>query len=271
MAGIPKASRNDEESTDMRTIAVTALALATGVTVGAVQAEVDQSATEAVKEAVKTLWQDQHKAWDAHDIDGVIDGVLATYADSDDIMLMGTGPGEHWVGQKEIRDAYAHFMENFDAHTMEVQCGEGAGSTRGDVVWLTGVCNFTDEQGDQPRQFVTNLSAVLVKQGDGWVTSDPDYRFGNLLECDSLSELLRSSPARQRFVDRPVRLMQGDCIQCDYLALCHGGCPVRTYTMHGSLFEKDPYCHLYKSLYRHAEVRPTQLAGTAATDGRVTG
>ena len=86
----------------------------------------------------------------------------------------------------------------------------------------------------------------------------PDYRFGNILECDSLSELLNGSAARQRFVERPVKLMQGDCIQCDYLTLCHGGCPVRTYSVHRTLFEKDPYCHLYKTLFRHLENRAAQ-------------
>lgn len=144
--------------------AVTALAMATGVGLGAAQAAADQPRDDALKAAVKALWEDQHKALDAHDVDGV----LATFADSDDIMLMGTGPGEHWVGKDEVKDAYTHFMENFDANTMEVQCGEGAGTSRGDVLWLTGVCQFSDKQKDQTRQFVSNVSAVLVKQGDVW-------------------------------------------------------------------------------------------------------
>ena len=144
--------------------AVTALAMATGVGLGAAQAEVEQPPDDALKAAVKEVWQNQHKALDAHDIDGV----LATFADSDDIMLMGTGPGEHWVGKEEVKDAYAHFIENFDANTMEVQCGEGAGTSRGDVVWLTGVCQFSDKQKDQTRKYVLNISAVLVKQGDDW-------------------------------------------------------------------------------------------------------
>jgi len=148
----------------MKKWAVTTLALAMGITAGVGRAETDQAINEEVKAAVKALWQDQHKAFDAHDVDGV----LATYADGDDVMLMGTGPGEHWVGKAEIKDAYAHFMEGFDANTMEVQCGEGAGSGRGDVIWLTAVCQFTDKQNDQPRQFVTNLSAVLLKEGDDW-------------------------------------------------------------------------------------------------------
>lgn len=99
-----------------------------------------------------------------------------------------------------------------------------------------------------------------VAQCDCWVTSYPEYVFGNILESGSLSTLLRDSKARRQFSERPVRLMQQDCIECDYLALCHGGCPVRTYSMSRSLFEKDPYCDLYKALFRHMERRAIDVA-----------
>ncbi len=85
------------------------------------------------------------------------------------------------------------------------------------------------------------------------MTSYPEYYFGNIFESGSLTELLRSSAARNQFSERPIRLMQQDCIECDYLTLCHGGCPVRTFTVRGTMFEKDPYCGLYKSIFRHME------------------
>lgn len=114
-------------------------------------------------------------------------------------------------------------------------------------------------------EFVSIDARGYVAQCDCWVTSYPEYYFGNIFECGSLSELLRNSQARQQFYERPVKLMQQDCIQCDYLSLCHGGCPVRAYTVHATLFEKDPYCHLYKTLFGHMERRAGQLAGAEAT------
>ena len=89
-----------------------------------------------------------------------------------------------------------------------------------------------------------------VAQCDCWVTSYPDYWYGNLLEHGTLGDLLASSPVLARFQQRPMALVAGDCIECDYLALCHGGCPVRTYSVHGTLFEKDPNCTLYQTLFR---------------------
>jgi len=111
-----------------------------------------------------------------------------------------------------------------------------------------------------------------VAQCDCWVASYPEYVFGNILECGSLSELLRDSPARRQFSERPLRLMQSDCIQCDWLALCHGGCPVRTYSMTRSLVEKDPYCGLYRSLFHHMQRRATELMAAPcwpAADGQL--
>jgi len=136
--------------------ALLTLCLATG----SVQAALD----EATIDAVRGVWESQQKALDAHDIDGI----MATYSDQDDIMLMGTGPGEHWVGREEIEDAYGNIVKDFDANTLEANCGEGSGSTQGDVVWITAVCDYTHKNEETERHFVFNLSAVLIKQGDAW-------------------------------------------------------------------------------------------------------
>jgi len=117
-------------------------------------------------------------------------------------------------------------------------------------------------------EFVSIDARGYVAQCDCWVTSYPEYFFGNIFESDSLTELLKNSPARQKFLDRPSVNIQQDCLECDYLSICHGGCPVRTYTFSGTLFEKDPYCHLYKSLFRHVEeVAATLARGRAMNPG----
>jgi uncharacterized protein len=104
-----------------------------------------------------------------------------------------------------------------------------------------------------------------VAQCDCWVTSYPDYHYGNIFECDNFGELLKNSKARQKFNERPVQLIQRDCLSCDYLSLCHGGCPVRTYTVHGTLFEKDPYCGLYKAMFGRMARAARELAQEAVS------
>ena len=57
----------------------------------------------------------------------------------------------------------------------------------------------------------------------------------------------------QEFLDRPVRLMEEtDCVECEFLALCHGGCPVHAYATTGNLCAKDPDCESRKTLFRLA-------------------
>ena len=115
------------------------------------------------------------------------------------------------------------------------------------------------------KEFVCIDALGNVSQCDCWVTSYPEFWFGNLFEADSLSELLRTSPARRRFQERPsVLIQQEDCLHCDYLALCHGGCPIRTYTVQGTLLAKDPYCQLYQSLFQEVEGVAARLAGSRA-------
>jgi radical SAM protein with 4Fe4S-binding SPASM domain len=114
--------------------------------------------------------------------------------------------------------------------------------------------NCTDE-------FVSIDARGHVAQCDCWVTSHPDYWFGNIFDDVSFTELLQKSPARQRFQARPEALMRHEsCVSCDYLSICHGGCPVRTYTITGEFFIKDPYCQVYKALFSTMEELATKMA-----------
>lgn len=96
---------------------------------------------------------------------------------------------------------------------------------------------------------------------DCWVTSYPQHSFGNLFKTPGLSRMLDASRARRAFLDRPARLMDTeDCDACPHLAMCHGGCPIRTYTAKGTFLAKDPYCEVYKVVFEKCR----RLAGDLA-------
>jgi radical SAM protein with 4Fe4S-binding SPASM domain len=93
-----------------------------------------------------------------------------------------------------------------------------------------------------------------VAQCDCWVTGYPESWFGNIFAAGSFSDLLQNSEARRRLQTRPgVLIRREDCLECDYLAICHGGCPVRAYSVHGDIDTKDPYCPLYRRLFAGLE------------------
>lgn len=104
------------------------------------------------------------------------------------------------------------------------------------------------------NQFISVDSKGTVAQCDCWVTSYPESFFGNVFKEPNLTTLLRESPARRAFVERPKHLVEHeDCLQCRYLSICHGGCPVRTYSALGTMLAKDPYCEVYKAVFARAE------------------
>lgn len=139
------------------------------------------------------------------------------------------------------------------------------------------LAHFSHESATLPCIWGENCANALVSidargyvaQCDCWVTSYPEYHYGNIFECENFGELLRNSPARQQFNERPIQLIQRDCLDCDYLSLCHGGCPVRTYSVYHSLFEKDPYCELYKSMFGQMQRAARNLARETAVTPRM--
>lgn len=112
------------------------------------------------------------------------------------------------------------------------------------------------------NQFISVDAKGTVAQCDCWVTSYPETFFGNIFQKRDLTKMLAESPARQQFVDRPKHLIEHeDCLSCRHLSLCHGGCPVRTYSALGTMFAKDPYCSVYKAVFDRAEFHARQVLG----------
>jgi uncharacterized protein len=137
------------------------------------------------------------------------------------------------------------------------------------------VKKFTDGSGCLPciwqancaDEFISIDARGYVAQCDCWVTSYPEYFFGNIFQSESLGVMLKESSARKKFLERPAAIIPEDCIECDYLSLCHGGCPVRTFTFSGTMFEKDPYCQVYLAMFRKAEEVAAKLGEQRARLG----
>ena len=53
------------------------------------------------------------------------------------------------------------------------------------------------------------------------------------------------------------------CVECDYLSICHGGCPVRTYAITGEFFVRIRTAGLQSPLLHHGR------AGGAGSSGQV--
>jgi uncharacterized protein len=175
------------------------------------------------------------------------------------------GPAKELDGGFQLdSDALARFLgELFD---LWMKDGYGSGVSLGPFDAL--IDHFIGRPARLPciwkencsNQFISVDAKGTVAQCDCWVTSYPEYFFGNMFREPDLTRMLQTSRARRDFVDRPRHLMEHeDCLACRYLSICHGGCPVRTYSARGTLLAKDPYCEVYKVVFARAETHGQEI------------
>jgi uncharacterized protein (TIGR02246 family) len=155
----------------------TLAATAPDTVVGAVKASMGQSTqspdTAKVTEIAATLHK-HDQAMNQQDLDAV----MSLYAPEGNTVMLGTGPGENWVGKDEIRDAYTHFFQDYDKGTLASDCFWKTGDVEGNTAWLTAMCKMGDSKKGKKREYGLNVSAVLEKQGSDWLIRS--MHFSNL-------------------------------------------------------------------------------------------
>ncbi len=102
---------------------------------------------------------------------------------------------------------------------------------------------------------------ILERNGDAYPCDfyiSEDYRLGNV-GTDNLGDIL-GNYVYQRFLDKKPQL-PAKCMDCEFLKLCHGGCPRnRRWDMPDGGVDVDYFCEGYLKIYRHAS---TKLEGFA--------
>ena len=122
--------------------------------------KMDPKVTEEIRGTLKK----HDEAMNNHDLKAV----LEIYANSPDIIVMGTGPGEIWKGKAEIEDLYKHFFEDFEKGSLSHKCPFTFVEQKEHVAWLMASCQMKDKTKQGLREYVLNVSIVLGKQGESW-------------------------------------------------------------------------------------------------------
>lgn len=143
-------------------------------------AEVKKEATpvedngEKITEGVRSTLNAYITAFQAKDLDGV----MAVFSDAPNTVMMGTGPGEIWLGKEDIRMAHQAFFADFKKESSE-QTLVSVGAND-DVAWLTGYIVVTQEDQGSTTTFQINLSLVLERFESTWYITT--MHFSNLTE-----------------------------------------------------------------------------------------
>jgi uncharacterized protein len=88
-----------------------------------------------------------------------------------------------------------------------------------------------------------------IGQCDCWVSTHKEFDYG-VLGVDGPGSIWNSAN-RDKFVERPERMIQDpECSECEYWAICFGGCPIRALAFSGDIYSRDYYCPAYKRIFR---------------------
>jgi uncharacterized protein (TIGR02246 family) len=93
-------------------------------------------------------------------------GVMKSYAGGPDTVVMGTGPGELYVGKESIENAYRAFFSNYKTEKSKVAWMKIG--VNGDAAWVLGTSLITQTEEKGMNEFEMNWSAVLNKEGGEW-------------------------------------------------------------------------------------------------------
>ncbi len=97
-----------------------------------------------------------------------LDALMETFVAGPHTVVLGTGPGERWVGPDEIRAAYTEIFKNYDAGTLQVTTTWKTGAAEGNVAWIAAQAQCVEYLKNEKREYGLNVTATLVKRGAKW-------------------------------------------------------------------------------------------------------
>jgi uncharacterized protein (TIGR02246 family) len=116
-----------------------------------------------------------------------LDSIMSVWSTDPKIVMMGTGPGERWVGPADIKAAHRMILESFRKETYRPKWRSV--SVMSDVAWAAGESVITDRRGGKPVPYWLNWTAVLEKQNGNWRMRQ--FHYSNLTGPDT-------GPSRRR-------------------------------------------------------------------------
>ena len=113
---------------------------------------------------VKALLEQHDKALNAQDLKGIMN----TYASDPNIVLMGTGPGEAYVGEEAIGSAYNQFFTRFKANALHFKYDWISVGSKDNVAWFAVTVTVQATVDKKQRERAFNISGTMEKTKGNW-------------------------------------------------------------------------------------------------------
>ena len=111
-----------------------------------------QQASVSTDTSVAALLQKHDEAMNQKNLEAV----MALFAPGDQTVMIGTGPGERWVGKDQIRTAYVEFFKDYDKGSLTRKCEWSTGEVRQNMAWGAAMCTMGDSLKDRKRTLRSN-------------------------------------------------------------------------------------------------------------------
>jgi uncharacterized protein (TIGR02246 family) len=118
--------------------------------------------TAQTEDPVTAAAHDYLRAFAARDLEGC----LAAFLPGKDTVMMGTGPGERWVGLKEISEAHKEMFKGFEKETFEPKWRVVTQQKK--VAWVASEVSVKDTVDGREKEFTIHISTVWVLRKDRW-------------------------------------------------------------------------------------------------------
>lgn len=113
---------------------------------------------------IKTVIEKHNQALNAHDLKGL----MTLYSSDSNTILMGTGPGEAYVGEEGVSGAYNQFFNRFKSDTVSFTYDWISVESKGGIAWFAVTTTMSGTVNNEQKERAFNVSGLLMKQKGGW-------------------------------------------------------------------------------------------------------
>ena len=133
-----------------------------GISAAAVTSRTASGADNPELEDIRALLKKHDDATTAHDLDAV----LACFPEKG--AVMGTGPGEMWVGPDELKVAYEHFFMVYDKGEQHYEYDYRTGELGEGMGWLMTSGTIKGKKEGEEFAYPINVSLTVSKASGDW-------------------------------------------------------------------------------------------------------
>lgn len=113
---------------------------------------------------IQAVIEQHNKALNAQDIKGL----MTSYSSDPNNILIGTGPGESYLGDEAIGGAYNQIFSKFEANALSFKYDWIAAGNKGNVAWFAVTTTMENTIGQEKKERAFNMTGTLQKENGKW-------------------------------------------------------------------------------------------------------